>query len=208
MKHAGLALFIEPQGSLRETLGERKRWLEKNMPGQAYCSHPPHCTLLFSSYDPATAWLEKLRTTVATLPNFEMETTAWLEFPNDALAGGGHTVAYRSPLSSSLATLQMTVAHVLAPFRPLGQPPHPLAQIEPFAGSLQKYGFPFVGTHWIPHFTIGSPKVAAHSPLLVQLMSGPATHRFSVRSISLWRVDDDHHERLHELALADNPTHR
>lgn len=201
-QHTGFGIFIEPQGSLRETLSERKCWLEINMPGQAYCSHPPHCTLLFGSFDLVTAWLEKLRQDVAVLPCFELETNDWMEFPNDTLAGGGHTVAYRCPLLPTLATLQLTVANILSPYRSTGPSLHPLAKIEPFATSLRHYGYPFVGSYWIPHFTIGSPKVSADSLLLSQLMTGPVAHRFTVRSVSIWHVDGDHHERLHELALA------
>src|SRR5258708_4398515 len=108
-------VFIEPQGSLLELLGARKRWLEQAMPGQAYVSHPAHCTLVFGNYGPIAAWLGKLRQTVAAQPVFELETDAWQEFPGDALAGGGHTVACRARLSPGLTQLQQVVAESLAP---------------------------------------------------------------------------------------------
>lgn len=196
------AIFIEPQGSLRASLIERKKMLELAMPGQAYTSHPPHSTLLFGEYGPPEIWTEKLRAAVEPLPAFRLSTDAWQQFPNDLQAAGGHTVAYRVKLSPELLRLQLTIAEAVAPFRKNLSVPHPLADREPFATSLNRFGFPFVGPHWIPHFTIGSPRVPANDPLLSTLMAGSAVHETPVGTIAIWRVTADHHERLTELALA------
>lgn len=204
MNLSDTAIFIEPIGTLREALRERKAWLEQAMPGQPYCGHPPHCTVLFGNYGAPVAWLEALRRLVGVLPAFELETDAWQQFPLDPLAGGGHTVAYRARLTPAITRLQQTVADSLAPFLITSPEAHPLSRIEPFATSLRKYGSPFVGPHWIPHFTIAAPQVASESPLLAQLMCGSTQYHFVVRSLSVWRVEGDRHERLHELALADN----
>lgn len=202
MSGTGTGIFLEPQGKLLDALCERKRWLDKMMPGQAFCCHPPHCTLLYGDYGPPASWLEKLRQTLAVHPPFELETNAWLEFPHDAQAGGGHTIAYRVQPNPALSRLQQTVADCLIPYVKVKPKTHPLALAEPFASSLSKFGFPFVGDHWLPHFTIGSPMVSTQSPLLAQLMSGSVHHRFTVRKISVWYVAGDRHDRLHELALA------
>ena len=196
------AFFIEPQGPLLDALRERKAWLEETMPGQAFCSHPPHCTLLFGNYGSPDVWLEALRRRISTLPPFELVTDGWQQFPCDALADGGHTVAYRVRPTPALGYLQQTVAESMALWRSGNVSEHPLSNREPFASSLRKFGWPFVGPHWIPHFTIGSPLVAPEAPLLAHLMSGSARHRFVARRLSVWCVEGDQHERLHELALA------
>ena len=197
-----IAVFIEPHGSLLASLRERKAWLESRMPKQAYCNHPPHCTLLVGKYGSPRDWLGTLRRRLEDVPAFELETVAWQQFPQDDLAGGGHTIAYRVQLTPALAFLQEAVADSLGPFATQESNAHPLSGTEPFASSLRKFGFPFVGGHWIPHFTIGSPLVAPESALLTVLMAGPVQHHFVVRSVSVWRVDGDYHERLHELALS------
>lgn len=196
------AIFIEPRGPLRTALIERKSMLERAMPGQAYTCHPPHSTLLFGDYGSPELWTDNLRAAVISLPPFPLATDAWQEFPNDLQANGGHTVAYRVKLSPDLLRLQLTIAEVVAPFRKPDPIPHPLADREPFASSLMRFGFPFVGPHWIPHFTIGSPRVPANDPLLVTLMAGSAAHEEQINCVSVWRVTADHHERLTELALA------
>ncbi|ATC64735.1 hypothetical protein CMV30_12615 [Nibricoccus aquaticus] len=195
------AIFIEPQGTLRTSLIERKKILELAMPGQAYTSHPPHSTLLFGEYGSPEIWTGKLRAAVNSLPPFRLATDAWQEFPNDLQAAGGHTVAYRVKLSPELLRLQLTIAEVVAPFRESSSLQHPLADREPFASSLKHFGFPFVGPHWIPHFTIGSPRLPANDPLLASLMNGSPIHELHVNTISIWQVMADHHNRLTELAL-------
>lgn len=196
------AIFIEPQGSLRAALVERKQLLEQAMPGQAYTNHPPHSTLLFGDYGPPAIWTEKLRYAVRSVTPFPVSTDGWQQFPNDVQAAGGQTIAYRVRLSPELIRLQLMVAEAIAPFRKPDSSPHPLGDREPFATSLKQFGFAFVGAHWIPHFTIGSPQLAANDPLLLQLMAGSPVHEFSMKSISIWQVANDHHDRLSELALA------
>lgn len=202
MSTSSTALFIEPRGTLLDAILERKAWLERTMPGQLYCAHPPHCTVLFGNYQPPDQWLDALSRQIGSIPAFELETDAWQQFPRDALAGGGHTIAYRVRLTPLLAHLQQVVAGCLAPFVTTDADAHPLSHAEPFASSLREFGSPFVGAHWIPHFTIGSPMVAPDDPLLTSLMAGPVRHRFIIRDLSVWLVAGERHERLHELALA------
>lgn len=198
------AIFIEPSGTLKASLIERKRTLEAALPRQAYTNHPPHCTLLFGSYGTPEIWIERLRTALQQLSAFPLSTDKWQEFPNDIQAAGGHTVAYRVVSSPELHELQSRIASTIAPFRKSFPHPHPLADREPFASSLERFGFPFVGPHWIPHFTIGSPRVPSNAPLLANLMSGPVAHTMPVNTVSVWRVKADHHERLCVLALEGN----
>src|SRR5687767_1668026 len=103
------AIFIEPRGSLRASLIERKAVLERAMSGQAYTCHPPHSTVLFGDYGSPELWTAHLRAAVNSLPVFHLVTDAWQEFPNDIQANGGHTVAYRVKLSPDLLRLQLTI---------------------------------------------------------------------------------------------------
>jgi len=206
MKPRISAVFIEPQGTLRTALLEAKALLESRRPGEAYTLHPPHCTIIAGDYGDPAAWLPDLRARVARRPAFTLPVDGWIQFPDDELAGGGHTVAFRAGPTPALLQLQADVAEVLAPFSRLAPASHPLIGREPFATSLRRFGFPFVGPHWIPHFTIGSPRVAASDPLLRALTAGPPCHSTPVADLSVWNVDDEVHERLHELALAPRPS--
>jgi hypothetical protein len=193
-------IFLEPTGSLRDSLVAAKEALAARAPRAAYTSHPPHCTVLHGVYGNSDGWLEPLRRRLAGFPGFLVRTTGWVEFRDDPLAGGGHTLGYRLELSSSLAELQLVVADCLAPFAK--QPgAHPLRDLEPYASSLRRFGFPFVGPHWIPHCTIGSPGAEEAVAIIPALKRFPIHHVFRAEHLSVWAIDGDRHVRRHELAL-------
>ncbi|HSI86269.1 MAG: 2'-5' RNA ligase family protein [Candidatus Methylacidiphilales bacterium] len=199
-----IAIFIEPRGVLLEEIVQRKTMLEKILPGMPYTSHPPHSTLIFGNYGEPDAWLARLRERLKSMACFPLHVKSWVNFENDVLAGGGNTIAYRATASKELLALQVAVAEIVAPFHSVkvGKAPHPLAGREPFATSLRLYGSPFIGAHWIPHFTIGSLKGPTASELALLLTQETPNYTFSVDCISVWKVEGEKHERLHEIALA------
>lgn len=171
------------------------------MPNQPYVAAPPHCTLVHGRFVCVDKWVGLLTRALEVVAPFEVTTKAWHQFPDDPMTHGGHTVAYRAELDSTLASLQETVAKVVAPYAAHRCQKHPLDGVEPFATSLRKYGSAFVGPHWIPHFTIGSPHVAKDSQLLADLTYGSPSHRFLVKRVSIWHADGDDHRKLCSLAL-------
>jgi hypothetical protein len=171
------------------------------MPAQPYCSHPPHSTLIFGDYGLIDAWKAALADRLKTFPAVEWSTDAWHVFPDDAMAGGGQTVALRGTNTPAIFALQRAVAEILGPFHRAQIEEHALGAREPFASSLRQFGFPFVGAHWLPHFTIGSPRVGPGSPIVAELQSGSPAHSFSVKAIGLWEVRGEHHARIETLPL-------
>lgn len=196
------AIFLEPTGSLLATIRERKMWLEAQMPRQPYSAHPPHCTVLFGDYGPVQVWQSLLAARLAAFPSFEIETVGWHVFANDTLTGGGQTVALRAVASPALLSLQTIVAETVAPFSRNAIAAHPLALREPFATSLRHYGYPFVGPHWIPHFTIGSPQVPEDAPFVGQIQAAESRHRFTLECIGIWNVVGEAHNRIDMLPLS------
>ena len=62
--------------------------------------------------------------------------------------------------------------------------------------SYYKYGFPFVGNHWIPHFSISSLRSEKTHPIIEDFLSTTKQYQFTVDQLSLWRVDGDEHIQL------------
>lgn len=196
-----LGVFIEPSGSLLAAIEDRKSLLESQMPDQPYTTAPPHCTLVHGRYKLVHKWTKLLARALEAVAPFSVSTSGWQEFPADPMTLGGHTVAFRADLDRNLASLQQIVAKTVAPYAVLPLEQHPLRSVEPFAKSLGKYGSAFVGPHWIPHFTIGSPRVAKGSKLLEDLTAGNSKHRFSVEYVSIWQAENDSHRKLFEIPL-------
>jgi len=203
MKHFGI--FIEPTGSLADGIRALKAEVERQLPGQKFCSHPPHSTLVYGKYQEPKMWRDQLAAGLVALSPFRIETTEFGFFYDDALAGGGHTVVFKALPVPEVFALQKACGDVLKHWRGDTEPPRGgLLDREPFRSSFAEYGFPFVGPHWIPHFTIASLKVAKDAPLLRVITSGQAQHEFLLDRVSVWEIAGDSHTKLFDVPLGGN----
>ena len=74
---------------------------------------------------------------------------------------------------------------------------------ELYKKSYLEWGYPFVGTHWIPHFTIGSFS-KKNRFYLNELVSKKNKHnKILIDEISLCRVDNDKHTTISKIYLSD-----
>ena len=200
MKHFGI--FIEPTGSLAGAIRALKAEVERQLPGQRFCSHPLHSTLIYGKYQDTNLWRDQLTTAVAALSPFRVQTTEFGFFYDDALAGGGHTVVFKAQPVPEIFALQKACGDVLKHWRSETEPARGgLLEREPFRSSFAEYGFPFVGSHWIPHFTIASLKVVKDAPLLHAITAGNARHDFALDRVSVWEIDGDSHTKLFDVPL-------
>jgi len=194
------ALFIEPDAPLREFLLARKAWVASNKPGEPYCHHPPHCTLIVGRYGPPALWSKQVADVLAHEDPFVLACENYHVFYDDVLTGG-HTVAVRVLPSHALSSLQQKLAEVLSDYIDVVEPLRAPLDQEPYSSSTQKYGFPFVGDHWMPHFSIASLRTDRDDSMLKQLLEEPISREVSVSEIAIWKVTDDEHERLEMLPL-------
>ena len=200
MKHFGI--FIEPAGSLADSIRALKAEVERQLPGQKFCSHPPHSTLSYGKYQEPALWRAPLISAVGAQLPFAIRTAEFGFFYDDALAGGGHTVVFKAQPTPEVYALQRACGDVLKHWRGGTEPAvGDLLEREPFKSSFEVYGFPFVGPHWIPHFTVASLKVPKDAPLLRALTSGEVRHEFLLDRVSVWEIDGDSHTKLCEVLL-------
>jgi hypothetical protein len=198
----GIGIFIEPKGQLLKELLEKKDLLESLMPRQSLTTAPPHCTLVHGKYRGINKWLQSLRSEVSKTIPFEIATDGWQEFPEDLMTGRGHTIAFRIKPSRKLASLQTRIATILAEHIADNETQHPLKFKEPFASSIKKYGSAFIGPHWVPHFTIGSPRVKKSSRLICLIKRGQTKHKFLLKDISIWATTSKKYRRIYIVPLA------
>jgi hypothetical protein len=201
------AIFLEPQAELRMQIVALKQKVEGTLPGQTYCAHPPHCTLLFGAYLQPSLWLDELQSSLDDFPSFILKTQGFHVFYDDLPAGGGHTVVIKVVDTPALHRLQLSVGALLAGHKdsqPDSVEPLPFLQRDPFRASFERYGFPFVGEHWLPHFSIASLKVEKDAVLLKEMLKSRASYAFLTQEISIWQVDGDLHTKLHTIHLGAN----
>jgi hypothetical protein len=197
------AVVIEPEGEIREAVLAWKARIAAEWPAAVYLHHPPHCTLWVGDLR-SDAVVEPVLDAVSRLPEFSLAVRSAHAFFDDALAGGGQTCAFAVTLTDDLVRLQHDVAEaVRQDRRPASgdELPAPLRR-EPFLRSWCDYGFPFVGSHWIPHFTAAALPVPRDHRLVAEFLASTASWQMTVSRVSWWRVAGDRHERAATRRLA------
>ena len=92
--------------------------------------------------------------------------------------------------------LQKSLAEVLQPVKKNVPPLDYLTNNKQLLESYNRYGFPFVGEHWIPHFSISSLRAEKTHPIIEDFLSNTKQDHFTVNQLSVWRVDGDEHTQL------------
>ena len=70
-----LAIFIEPKGELALNILNWKRKINKKLPGQPYCSHPPHSTLIHANINEETIAVERIGDALVSFSGFQTKAT-------------------------------------------------------------------------------------------------------------------------------------
>ena len=67
--------------------------------------------------------------------------------------------------------------------------------------SYVNYGFPFVGRHWIPHFTVSSLKVDENHRIIQEFLLDKIDVSFTVKKVSVWNINGNKHQMIDEFIL-------
>jgi 2'-5' RNA ligase len=194
------AIFIEPMGELRDAVIRWKNQLRGIFPHATYIEHPPHATLLFCHFKNIERVIFNLNRICDSVSYFEICSQQTQVFFDDASTGGGHTLAYKIFPSLNLMQLQQSCAESVESFVMHGNESLVSGlNIEPFQSSFRRFGFPFVGHHWIPHMTIASIKVKSDNAEMTSFQSQSFFFTQILDHISLWRVNGECHEKIQDF---------
>ena len=101
---------------------------------------------------------------------------------------------YKVERNAKLLVLQKKLASKLIPHKILVKVPKNIIKEKFLYDSFIKYGFPFVGEHWIPHFTVASLQTGKNNPIIKNFLAQKIKFNFIIDQLSLWRINgDDHH---------------
>ena len=118
----------------------------------------------------------------------------WKVFENDILTKL-NTLSLEIELSNELKVLQMKVVDSLSKFH--------LKSNNDYIGELKfsndRYGYPFIGNHWIPHITIGSMDIKSKNLLELSEKLFAFPQKISINNICLFKIKGDHHELIKKI---------
>jgi hypothetical protein len=203
------AVFIEPVGELLHFISDWKQLVASVKQDQPYLSHPPHATLLVSAVKDKPLWREALVKALSDRGPLEIRILRPFAFFDDPGTGGGHTLALEVDPTPPLMALQRAVAEATLPFVDRTAIPAPVGfqEKEPCRTSFLKWGYPFIGPHWRPHFSVASLLTPREDPLITRFLAEQTPFAMTVSAISLWDIDKDLHVRLGPVCLKGEQTH-
>lgn len=197
------AIFLEPTGRVRDLLVSWKNRVAGQWPEAVYLTAPPHCTIWAGELVEGAAAAQAVADAAATLDVFPVTLTSPWVFSNDVLAAGGQTCVFLAGPAAPLARLQGALCDVIAPWRKAMRDadlPAPLRHGVTLE-SWRRFGFPFVGPHWQPHFTVASLPVPRDAPAVAEFLETPVDQQMETWQLGWWRVSGDRHEWLASLPL-------
>ena len=195
-----LAVFILPEEPFTSELVLWKNKIRKDFPKQPYTDHPPHLTLIKLDSIDETEAIKKLSSLSEKLGSIKVEVDSRNVFLNDAFTGG-HTIYFGLKQSNSLMKLQILIADALAPIKKNTNLSNNFKNDSLLYRSNKNYGFPYVGDHWIPHFTVASLTTNKRKKILKNFLSLPASFDFEINRFSIWRIHEDVHIKLKTIKI-------
>lgn len=195
-----LAVFIQPEGSLLHDIKYWKAKINYEIPNQPYTIHPPHLTMINARFNNEKKVIEYLSSLSLDQKRFQILIKNTNVFWNDS-ATSGHTIFFAVKKNKNLTKLQNHIAQKLKKEKKSIEPPYYVRKDNNLSKSFKKFGFPFIGDHWIPHFSVASIKSDANHPLIKEFLSIKKKYTFNVNQISLWRIDGDNHKLLKRIVL-------
>ena len=196
----GLGVFIVPNGELKSKIISWKQKIEKELHEQPYTSHPPHMTIIHSNINECNSAINEIKECLKGLKSFKITVHKNNIFWND-LFTGGNTLSYNIKKNKYLNEIQKKISVVFSKYKENNETPKFFRTHKQLYNSYLDFGFPFVGDHWIPHFTISSLKVAKNHKIIREFLLDQIDVSFTVKTVSIWDINGDQHQMIEECIL-------
>lgn len=148
-----IVVLIKPSYTLSKKILSLKNKFKKTYSKCLFVDDFPHITLLSINTNKNLSIFKKIFIPI-NLRKIKISLSSPNIFQNDPLTGG-RTFFYNLKKNTKLFELQLIISKFLIPFVNNNKKNIFPKKTKEYK-SMKKYGFPFVGNHWIPHITICS----------------------------------------------------
>ena len=190
-----LGIFLEPEGNLKNFISKWKLRIKKKNLKTEYINHPPHSTIYVSNFVNEKKVIENLRNITDKLYSFKIRINKVSLFIDDSFTNKD-TIYLKIKKNKKIYKLQKNLANNLKSLVKKDKLKARKFFNKKMKNSMIKYGFPFVGSHWKPHFTIGSIKNFKHHFDYQSFKKIKISYEQDIRSISLWKIKKNSHKRI------------
>jgi 2'-5' RNA ligase len=186
-----LGVLYIPEEDLINDVNSLKKFFKEKTDKSMYLNHLVHSTIYVLNIEPnrLNYLIEEFESLKKVLSPLNAEITNWRVFENDILTNL-NTLCLEIEKNKDLKVLQEKVVKSLFKF-------HSKKMNNNFKGGFKdsndKYGYPFIGNHWTPHFTIGSLEIHVNkiSKYSEGLFNFPK--EFKINNLCLFEIKEDSH---------------
>ena len=197
-----IGIFLEPNQPIKKIIIKWKKNLKKNNIKSKLINHPPHSTIFFANIRNKKKLFLIIEKTIAEFKKFIVTVNRTGIFKNDLLTGGD-TIYLNIKKNRKLLLLQKKIAinlRILVDKKSKNKKSFRFKK-KLLNASQKKYGFPFVGNHWIPHFTIGSVKNFIKMKDYKFFRKLKINFKNEINKVIVWEIIGNKHIKLKEIKL-------
>tara|TARA_B110000483_G_scaffold242540_1_gene328703 strand:+ start:667 stop:1275 length:609 start_codon:yes stop_codon:yes gene_type:complete len=197
-----IGVFIEPESNLYDFIKKWKKNLLNDYNNTSYTKHPPHLSLYVADLKSEEKFLSKMNDVLCNFNQFEIFVNNIGLFEND-LFTKKDTLYLNVKKNKNLTILQLKIAEIGKKYlsKKKMEDNNILSSNLLLKNSFKKFGFPFVGPHWIPHFTIASIQNFAYENKYKYLKKKKIKFISRVNIVSIWKINKDTHFKIKEIRL-------
>ena len=197
-----IAAFIIPNGKIRLKIINLKNEVKKKFGLQPYLLHPPHCTLLTMNVSNKFLTKKKLfhnlkiKTRNKAILNIRKKNI----FFNDPITKG-NTIYFKIQKTFFLNILQLNLLNIFSKYRIKTKSKFKYKWMDK---NLKRYGYPFIGKTWIPHFTIASLKnvdLNKEKKFIKNFLSKKNNFKETVKKIYIYKISGEKHIYLWSIDI-------
>ena len=194
-------IFWEPPADLQNEIAKWKEKIRLVEPEAAYLNHFVHCTFfLLNSHQINEVDLISRLNQLCNITNpIVLEFLGWYIFKADQITNGD-TLVYQIKLSPDLLNFQKSIANTALAFK--------VKNIEYqnsweglYLASFERWGFPFVGSHWVPHLSVASVKGKGLQVLNEATSINSMQPSVLLNNLALYRIEQNQHIKLKTFQL-------
>ena len=195
-----IGIFILPPSILKNKILIEKKHIKKKFGNQTYLSHPPHLTIfVFETEKKNEKNIKKIKT-FKHKGKIKFKLKNLSLFKND-ISTNQTTVFYKVKKSRNHNSFQKKIIEIFSYFID-SLPKDSTFKNDAMNENYLKYGYPFIGINWKPHFTLASVnKTVVKNTYFKSLLHQKIEFEFVVKQIGIYRISGDKHTLINRINI-------
>jgi 2'-5' RNA ligase len=196
---ASYGVFFIPDKNLVEEINSLKNYFNLKSSKNKYIKHPVHTSFYVfnAEKEKEIKIINSFSSLNSKLKPVICKFDKWGIFENDFLADGLNTLYLAIEKKTNLFEIQKKVVEELSKFHLKESTYFNFGK--DFMISKEKYGYPFVGNHWIPHITIGGLDIKPQEINKLINRFELSHDRILVNSLNLYLIEKDEHHLIKKI---------